>query len=56
LAGWGREPIGSHPAYRARSDPRRAMPHEQHNHHHQNEIIVSATKVMITRFFVVIAL
>jgi hypothetical protein len=29
-------------------------PHEQHAHHHKDEAIVSATKAIIARFFVVV--
>jgi hypothetical protein len=40
---------------RARNRPRRVTGHEQHAHHHKDEVIVSATKAIITRFFVVVA-
>jgi len=32
----------------------RVTPHEQHAHHHKDEVIVRATKAIIARFFVVI--
>jgi hypothetical protein len=36
---------------RARNGPRRVTGHEQHAHHHKDEVIVTATKALLTRFF-----
>jgi hypothetical protein len=32
------------------------VPHQHHAHYHKDEVIVSATKAMIARFFVVVTL
>jgi hypothetical protein len=41
---------------RARSDPHRVTTHEQHAHYNKDKVIVSATKAIIARFFVVVIL
>ena len=38
----------------ARDAPPRVTPHEEHAHHHKDKVIVSAIKVIITRFFIVV--